>query len=130
MHGRNPNRVSDLLNSVRDHKKTRIDAPGESPAELSQMVDALIRKIILAHQLIVYTLPDFSKVDGKTTIVPFTCDVMLAAAQKFIAQGVSTTNGAHTRVIRLVGDATHDESLQKLKALKIGFAGFHYERGE
>ena len=57
--------------------KTRIDAPGESPAELSQMVDALIRKIILAHQLIVYTLPDFSKVDGKTTIVPFTCDVML-----------------------------------------------------
>ena len=78
----------------------------------------------------VYTLPDFSKVHEKKTIVPFTCDVMLAAAQKYIAQGVSAHNGSHTRVIRLVGDATHDESFQKLKVLKIGLAGCHFERGE
>ena len=88
------------------------------------MVDALIRKSNTCPST-VHTLPDSSNVDGKTTIVPFTCDVMLAAAQKFIAQSVSTTNGAHTKVIRLVGDATHDETLQKLKVLKIGFAGCH-----
>ena len=109
--------------------QTRIDAPGESPAELSEMVDSMVRRNGSCPST-VYTLPDFSKVDEKKTIVPFTCDVMLAAAQKYIAQGVSAHNGSHTRVIRLVGDATHDESFQKLKVLKIGLAGCHFERGE
>ena len=109
--------------------QTRIDAPGESPAELSEMVDSMVRRNGSCPST-VYTLPDFSKVDEKKTIVPFTCDVMLAAAQKYIAQGVSVHNGSHTRVIRLVGDATHDESFQKLKILKIGLAGCHFARGE
>ena len=93
------------------------------------MVDSMVRRNGSCPST-VYTLPDFSKVDEKKTIVPFTCDVMLAAAQKYIAQGVSAHNGSHTRVIRLVGDATHDESFQKLKVLKIGLAGCHFERGE
>jgi hypothetical protein len=34
-----------------------------------------------------------------------------------------------TKVIRLVGDATHDESWQKLKLLRIGFAACHFTDG-
>ena len=85
--------------------KTRFNAPGESPAVLSQIVVAFVRKRSTCPS-IVDTFPGFSKVDEKTAIVSFTCDVMLAAAQKFIVQGVSTTNEAHKKVIRFVGRNT------------------------
>ena len=76
------------------------------------MVDSMVRRNGSCPS-IVHTLPDFSKVDEKKTIVQFTRDVMLAAAQKYMTQGVSTHNGAHTRVIRLVGENHRGRSMSR-----------------
>ena len=82
--------VSRSRSSITSH--TRIDAPGESSAELSEMVDSMVRQNESCPST-VYTLPDFSKVDKKKTIVQFICDVMLASAQTYIAQVVFAHNG-------------------------------------
>ena len=48
------------------------------------------------------------------------CDEMVSAAAKFISTRISLQNKDNIRVVRLVGDATHDEAWQKLKLLRIG----------
>ena len=76
-----------------------------------------------------WTLPDFAVTEDTATIVPYTCDEMVSAAAKFINTGISLQNTDNIRVIRLVGDATHDETWQKLKILRIGFAARHFTDG-
>ena len=53
-----------------------------------------------------------------STIVPFTCDVMRAAAQKYISHGVSAHNGTRAMVIRFVGDPIHDGSFSEIESLE------------
>ena len=56
------------------------------------------------------------------TIVPYTCDYMVGSVATFANIGISLQNSQSTRVLRLVGDATHDETGQRLKVLRIGVA--------
>ena len=72
----------------------------------------------------------FSLVTDTATTLPHTCDYMIISVAKFINVGISQANGQSTKVIRLAGDATYNESHQKLKKLRIGVLGTHFEDGE
>ena len=63
-------------------------------------------------------------------VVPFCCDYMVSSVVNFINAGVSLHNTQSVNVIRLVGDATHDESHQRLKKLRLSFAGHHFAHGQ
>ena len=67
----------------------------------------------------VWTIPSHSVVDDSTTIVLFSCDYMIESTARFINTGMSLQNSGSTKVARLVGDATHDETSQHLKRLRI-----------
>ena len=62
--------------------QSRVSAPAESPAELRQYVNSLIRT---SHPepWTVWTLLDYSLVTHKVTIVPYTCDYMVGFVVKF-----------------------------------------------
>ena len=69
-----------------------------------------------------WTTPDYSVTD-LVTIVPFSCDYIINSTADSIKDAVSQSNTGDTRVFSLCGDATHDETAQKLKKLRLGFAG-------
>ena len=105
--------------------KNRMSAPAESPDELKQYVNSLIRSS-QREPCTVWTMADFSLVTDRVTIVPFTCDHMIAAFTKHANPGISLKNSQSTRVLKLVGDATHDETGQHLKVLRIGVVGLSF----
>ena len=111
------------------NQQNKISAPAESPVELRQYVNSRIRSSH-AEPWAVWTLPDYSLVTDKVTIVPYTCDYMVGSVAKFANIGISLHNSQSTRVLRLVGDATHDETGQRLKVLRIGVAGCHFAYSE
>ena len=109
-------------------KQKKINAPAESPAELQQYIDAKVRTSS-AEKWSMWTLPDYSVTDP-VTIVPFSCDYMINSTAEFIKEAISQSNTGDTRVLSLCGDATHDETAQKLKKLRFGFAGCHWNKEE
>ena len=111
------------------NEKISTNAPAESPAEYAQFRDANIRPSN-PEPWQMWTLPDFSVISDEATILPFTCDHMLNAGAKFINAGISLQNGQGLKVVRLAGDATHDESHQKLKKFVLGLPGTHFKDGE
>ena len=110
-------------------QQTRVTAPAETPAELVLYRDGLVRQSN-PQPWEMWTLPDFSIVDETCTIVPFCCDYMVSSAVNFINAGVSLQNNQSVKVSRLVGDATPDESHQRLKKLRLSFAGHHFAHGQ
>ena len=59
----------------------RVEAPRETPAELSQLRESTIR-LSNPDPWQIWTLPDFSVIDDNTTIMPHTCDYMIDSATK------------------------------------------------
>ena len=87
--------------------KSKVEAPAKTPAEIVLVLDGFVR-LSNPQPPEMWTLPDFSVVDETCTIVTFCCDYMVSSAD-FINAGVSLQNKQSLKVIRLFGDATHDE---------------------
>ena len=91
---------------------TRIDVPAESSVEFKQVADSIGRGSSLGMfgPCQIYQLLMIS-----ATIVSFTYDEMVNAAAKFINRGISLQHKETAKVIRLVCDATHDETSHNFK---------------
>ena len=110
-----------------DKAQLRMGHLGESPAELRLLCESMIHVSGIAPCK-PWTDPRFTVTSFTETVVPFTTDHMLAAAMTFMQKGMSTYQ--RPRFLRLVGDATHDQSRQRLKKMVIGLAGTHFYRGQ
>ena len=75
-------------------------------------------------------MPEFSVINDNATSMPYTCDFKIDSAAKFIKQGLSLQNNQSPKVVSLVADVTFDETHQKLKNLRLGFAGTHVVPGD
>ena len=107
----------------------RVNAPGETLAELVQYRGSLIRSAG-CNAWTMYSLLDFPVITQTATILPIMCDHMIDSLARFIKTGVANSNSGSLQVRRLVGDATHDETHQRLKKLRIGYAGCHFPKSE
>ena len=71
--------------------ESKVSAPAESPDELRQYVNSLIRSS-QREPWTVWTMPDFFLVTDRVTIVPFTCDHMISSVAKLANNGISLQN--------------------------------------
>ena len=76
------------------------------------------------------SLQDFLVITPTATILPLMCDHMIDSLAQFIKTGVANSNSGSLQVLRLVGDAAHDETHQLLKTHRIGYAGCHSPKSE
>jgi hypothetical protein len=104
----------------------RMNAPGESPEELLKLCDRKIRSRDIP-EIQAWVARDKVEVIGET-IVPYTNDFHLNQTCLFFARCVS--HYGFTKCMWMIGDATHDETRQRLKKLTIGFAGCHFTKSE
>ena len=101
-------------------------APGESPEELRMLCQSMIRKSgCIVEQ--VWVMNDFVETEPGTA-VPFTCDHLLDSFLDFVKKGRSHQQA--TKFLRLIGNATYDETSQGLKKLVLGVAGTHFQNGK
>ena len=89
----------------------RVEGPGKTPAELSQLRDSEIRHSN-PDPLQIWTLLAFSVIGDDATIMAYTCDCTIDSATKSMQQGLSLQN-KFPKVVRLVGDVTVNETHQK-----------------
>ena len=64
------------------------------------------------------------RVEGELHIV-FTCDHFMESFRAFLEKG--RVHYERKRCIRIVGDATHNQTLQKLKKILIVVVGLHWD---
>ena len=67
------------------------------------------------------------EVHGRTC-VPFTSDFFIQEARDFILR--AQTQSGRRRCLKIIGDATHDQSSQGLRKFQVGFAGCNFEDGQ
>ncbi len=106
-------------------RAARVDAPAESPAELLQFCKGMSERAQRElHDI--WVAIKYVETKGRTC-VPFTPDYFIEEAKSFILRAQSQSG--RLKCLKLIGDATHDQTSQGLKKLQLGFGGCHFVYG-
>ena len=87
-------------------------APGESPEELKLWCDSMIRKSGCNLEQ-VWVMNDFVEAENGTAVYSFVITSLAVSWTLFVKKGRSHHQA--TQFLRLLGDATHDKTCQRLK---------------